>query len=342
MPKERMQRKAAGRVLSAENERLLNEARDNLDAVLGKLAQEDAPQDGAPQQRSNRMALKPGRVVVNADTGAAPGTEAEVLIYGDIGYGWYDQGITAESISNEIANLEVDDIHVRINSGGGLVFEGLAIYQTLARHDANIIVHIDGIAASIASIIAMAGDEIRIAEGANLMIHKPWSGMWGNADDLRKEADVLDQLEKGLVNIYEARTGAKRADIEQWVQDETWFLGQEAVDAGFADVMVPAKKKKPANSALYNQFKRTPNNLLANASAPEIRDFEAFLRDAEGLSQAQAKRIAAAMPKANRDDPPDPQEKPHRDGGESADEANRKLAKRLAEGINQFTSTIKE
>jgi len=336
MPQPNMQRKAAGRVLSAENERLLIEARNNLDTVLSKLASED-PEDSGSLRYVNRNALKPGHVRINqlADN------ETEVLIYGDIGGGWWDEGITGESISNQIANLDVDTIHVRINSGGGLVFEGLAIYQALARHDAKIVVHIDSIAASIASVIAMAGDEIRISEGANLMIHKPWSGMWGDADAFRKEADVLDQLQAGLVNIYEARTDAKRADIEAWVNAETWFLGQSAVDAGFADVVVPAKKKKAAASAMLNHFKNTPQNLLASAGGPEIREFEAFLRDGEGLSNAQAKRIAAAMPRVNRDDSPEPPENPLRDGGDPADE-QRAAASRIAQHIKNITSTIKE
>jgi ATP-dependent Clp protease protease subunit len=332
-----VQRKAAGRVLSAENERLLIEARSSLDTVLSKLAQED-PEDAGSVRHMNRMALKPGHVRVNSQLAD---NEAEVLIYGDIGYGWYDEGITGESISNQISELDVDTIHVRINSGGGLVFEGLAIYQAFARHAARIVVHIDSIAASIASVIAMAGDEIRISEGANLMIHKPWSGLWGDADALRKEADVLDQLQVGLINIYEARTEAKRADLESWVNAETWFLGQAAVDAGFADVIVPAKKKKAAASAMLNYFKNTPSNLLASASAPEIREFEAFLRDGEGLSNAQAKRIAAAMPRVNRDDSPEPPENPLRDGGDPADE-QRAAASRIAQHIKNITSTIKE
>jgi ATP-dependent protease ClpP protease subunit len=335
-----MQPQAAGRVLSAENERLLREARDSLDTVLSKLAQED-PEDAGSIRYVNRMALKPGRVRVNADTGNG---EAEVLIYGDIGGGWWDEGITGESITNEIAALDADTINVRINSGGGLVFEGLAIYQAFARHSAKIIVHIDSIAASIASVIAMAGDEIRISEGANLMIHKPWSGVWGDANAMRKEADVLDQLEAGLINIYAARTGAKRSDLEAWVNAETWFLGQQAVDAGFADSMTPAKKKKAASSALFNLFKHAPQSLLASVDTPEIRAFETFLRDGEGLSNAQAKRIAAQAARGlDRDDPTTPQVKPLRDvGGEPAEEANRELAKRLAASITQFTSTIKE
>lgn len=336
MPPNKMPRKAAGRVLSSANEASIREARDLIDSVLSKLAQ-DEPED-SDHRRVNRMALKPGRVRVNADSASRA---AEVLIYGDIGYGWYDEGITGESISNEISDLDVDEINVRINSGGGLVFEGLAIYQTLARHSAKIIVHIDGIAASIASVIAMAGDEIRISEGANLMIHKPWSGVWGDAVALRKEAAVLDQLEEGLINIYAARSGAKRSDLEEWVGAETWFLGQQAVDAGLADVMVPAKKKA-ANSALLNFFKNTPQNLIASTDTPEIREFETFLRDGEGLSNAQAKRIAAQAARGlDRDDPPAPQVKPLRDaGGESADVEAREIASRLAKSITQFTTTI--
>lgn len=337
MPNPNMPRKAAGRVLSAANERLLMAARDNLDTVLSKLAQED-PEDSSSVRYVNRMALKPGRVRVNADAGNG---EAEVLIYGDIGGGWWDEGITAESITNEIAGIDADIINVRINSGGGLVFEGLAIYQAFARHDAKIIMHVDSIAASIASVILMAGDEIRISEGANVMIHKPWSGVWGDADAMRKEAEILDQLQAGLINIYEARTDAKRADLESWVNAETWFLGQQAVDAGFADVIVPAKKKKAAASAMLNYFKNTPQNLRASAGTPEVREFEAFLRDGEGLSNAQAKRIAAAMPRVNRDDSPEPPENPLRDGGDPADE-QRAAASRIAQHIKNLTSTIKE
>ncbi|MGK5049522.1 head maturation protease, ClpP-related [Janthinobacterium sp. GB4P2] len=338
MSTQTMQPRAAGRVLSAANESSIREARDLIDAVLSKLAQ-DEPEESAHAGRANRMALKPGRVRVNAD--ATEG--AEVMIYGDIGYGWYDEGITGESISREIAAIDADEINVRINSGGGLVFEGLAIYNALARHNAKIIMHVDSIAASIASVILMAGDEIRISEGAQIMIHKPWSGLYGDANALRKEAEILDKLEGGIIDIYAARTDAKRADLETWVGAETWFTGQEAVDAGFADSMTPAKKKvKAASSALFSSFKNAPKALLATTDAPEIREFEIFLRDGEGLSNAQAKRIAAQAARGlDRDDPLTPQVKPLRDvGGESADAAKSEIASRLAKSIAQFTSTI--
>ncbi len=339
MTKSNMQPMAAGRVLSAANEASIREARDLIDSVLSKLAQEE-PADSDANARTNRVALKPGSVRVNS----AAGAEAEILIYGDIGGSWWDEGITGESISKEIAAIDAEEINVRVNSGGGLVFEGLAIYNALARHSAKIIMHVDSIAASIASVILMAGDEIRISEGAQVMVHKPWSGLYGDANALRKEAEILDKLEGGIIDIYAARTGAKRADLESWVNSETWFTGQEAVDAGFADSMTPAKKKKAASSALFNLFKNAPQSLLAAADAPEIREFEAFLRDGEGLSNAQAKRIAAQAARGlDRDDPPNPQAKPLRDvGGESADAAKREVANRLAKSISQFTTTIKE
>lgn len=320
MHKLHMRPMAAGRVLSAENEKRIREARDGLDAVLSKLA--DEPADSL---QFNRLALKPGVVRINAE---ADSKEAEVLIYGDIGGSWFDEGITAEGITKEIAALDVETLNVRINSGGGMVFEGVAIYNAIARHKANVIVHIDGIAASIASVIAMAGDEIRISEGSHIMIHKPWSFAVGDASAMRKEAEVLDQLEGGIIDIYAARTDRKRAELEKWVAAETWFTGQAAVDAGFADEMVPAKKKKPAASALLNHFKRTPKDLLPDA-VPEVREFEIFLRDGEGLSHSQAKRIAAMS--RTRDEP----EQPPRDGG------GEDVSDRLAQRLSQLTQSMK-
>lgn len=222
--------------------------------------------------------------------------EAEVFIYGDIG-GWWD-GVQAEQFAKDLSGLDVSTINVRLNSPGGLVFDGVAIYNALVQHKARVVVHIDGIAASIASVIAMAGDEIRIAEGAHVMIHKPWSFVVGDATSMRKEADVLDELEGGLVDIYAARTENERDQLETWVAAETWFRGQKAVDEGFADVMVPAKKKEKkeahARSAMLPLFHNTPRGLVHEGDpATDIRGFERLLLDGEGFTHAQAKRIAA-------------------------------------------------
>ncbi|MBP2229656.1 ATP-dependent protease ClpP protease subunit [Azospirillum agricola] len=274
------------------------------------------------------VALGPGHVRVAADEAAS---EAEVYIYGDIG-GWWD-GIQAEEFAKEIGALDVDTINVRLNSPGGVVFDGVAIYQALARHKANVVIHIDGIAASIASVIAMAGDEIRIVEGANVMIHKPWSFAIGDAVAMRKEGEILDKLESGIIDIYAARTGQERQALVDWVGAETWFSAAEAKDAGFADTVVPAKgkgkdkKAAHARSAMLPLFQRTPKDLLPEASsgAPAIREFERLLRDGEGFSHAQARRVAALAraftPGHRDDDQHQPPPAPRDEDGQAADVA---------------------
>lgn len=276
--------------------------------------------------------LSPGFVRVNAS--AAAEKEAEVYIYGDIG-GWFD-GVVAEDFAKEIAALDVETLNVRINSPGGTVFDGVAIYNALAAHKARVVVHVEGIAASIASVIAMAGDEIRIGEAATIMIHKPWSFAIGNADALRKEAEVLDTLEGGIIDIYAARTGEDRKALEGMIAAETWLRGQEAVDAGFADVMVPAKKKeKPAKSALLALYDRTPADLLAaDMNNPKVREFERLLREGERQPNAYAKRVAALAARvfaAGREVPPPAP----RDEGGPAEQAKALL--RLADHIRSLS-----
>ncbi|WP_430229905.1 head maturation protease, ClpP-related [Nitrosomonas communis] len=218
--------------------------------------------------------------------------KAEVFLYGDIG-GWMD-GVGAEEFNKELAALDVTSIDVRLNSGGGSVFEGQAIYNALNRHPAKINIHIDGLAASIASVIAMAGDQINITEGSHIMIHKPWSIAMGDAEAMRKEAEILDSLESGIMDIYAARTNKSRKQIEDWIAAETWFKGQEAVDAGFADALTPAKRKKNSlRSNILNFYSNTPQELIEfEAEIPKAREIESLLRDVEGFSIAQAKRIA--------------------------------------------------
>jgi ATP-dependent Clp protease protease subunit len=259
------------------------------------------------------QAMGPGVVRVAK---AEESDEAEVFIYGDIG-GWWG-GVSAEEFAKEIAALDVKTLNVRLNSPGGLVFDGVAIYNTLAQHDANVIINVEGIAASIASVIAMAGDEIRIAEGSRFMIHNPWTFAMGDEEALIAEAAVLKGLKSDLIDIYTARTEQTRADLSDWMTAETWLSARDAVDKGFADTMTPAKKKEKkdahARSAVLRFFRNVPQDLIVSDDTPPIREFEAFLRDGEGLSQTQAKRIAAAArATVQRDDARPPQ----RDDGAS-------------------------
>ena len=251
---------------------------------------------------------------------------AEVFVYGDIG-GWMD-GVSADEFARELKSLKVTEITARINSGGGSVFEGQAIYNSLVNHPARVNVVIDGIAASIASVIAMAGDNISITEGSHIMVHKPWSMAMGDANSMRKEAEVLDSLESGIIDIYAARTGKSREKLEKWVSEETWFKGAAAVDAGFADNVIPAKRKENfAKSNILNYYLHLPIDIAQDVcNTPHIRDVERVLRDVEGFSQSQAKRIIALM-QSDYD---------YRDG-----DSQKEAALKLAEFLDKITSEVK-
>lgn len=175
---------------------------------------------------------------------------AEIQIYEDVGAGWFG-GVTAKDIAADIkAAGKVKQMDVRIASYGGDVNDGLAIYRMLAEHDARIVVHVDGVAASIASVIAMAGDEIVIAEAGSMMIHEGWTIAMGHAADLRAVADQLEKTSTQLAEIYAARTKKPLAQIQEWMAATTWFYGKEALDAGLAD-SVAENVKAAASASLW-------------------------------------------------------------------------------------------
>lgn len=181
---------------------------------------------------------------------------ADLFIYDVVGF----DGNDATTVVKQIADLAVEQINVRINSPGGLVFDGFAIYNALNAHAAKIVVQIDGLAASIASVIAMAGDEINIAENAMMMIHLPSVFMGGTSEDLRKQADVLDQLTKTITDLYVARTGLKENEIVDMMKNETWLNATDAHAKGFATAITG--KLKAAACAEWDpkqfNFKNVP------------------------------------------------------------------------------------
>jgi len=164
-------------------------------------------------------------------------TTAEIIIYADIGDSWWGDSVTAKSFSDELKGLPdtVNQIDVRINSGGGDVFQGVSIYNRLKQHKANITVYIDGLAASIASIIALAGDEVVMGEGSLFMIHRPLTMAFGNASDLEETINRLDDVEEQLVNIYRRKTGLDRSEIKTMLAAETWLDADQALEFGFVD-----------------------------------------------------------------------------------------------------------
>ncbi len=195
----------------------------------------------------------------------ANGKRGEIFLYEEIGEGWFG-GTTAKSFSDEVKALgKVDAVDIYINSPGGSVFEGVAIYNQIKRMDMKKDVHIDGIAASIASIIAMAGDTITIAANGTMMIHDPWGFALGTADEMRKSAEALDLLRGTLLDTYVARTGGDREQISAWMADETWMNADEALRRGF----VTAKTQDTqinASFAMLDKFKNTPRGLREGAT----------------------------------------------------------------------------
>lgn len=176
----------------------------------------------------------------------------ELLLYDRIGPDYWSEGggLTHQSVTDWLGTLEAStsDITVRINSPGGDVFEGVGIYNALvtwqaAQEGRKITVKIDALAASIASVIAMAGDEIEIAGNAQMMIHRASTITWGNAGDHKASADVLEKIDQTIVDTYEARTGQKPEDLKKWLDGETYMTAAEAVERGFADRKATLKGK---------------------------------------------------------------------------------------------------
>lgn len=168
----------------------------------------------------------------------ASARNAEVLIYGDIGEDpWGGESVSALDMVRALADLDVDTITARVNSYGGSVSDGLAIYNALQRHPAHVTTAIDGVAVSIASLIAMAGDTVQMAQNGRLMIHAPWGLLMGNAADAREFADVLDGYAKSMAPSYAAKTGQPVDEVAALLLDgkDHWYSADEALAAGFVD-----------------------------------------------------------------------------------------------------------
>lgn len=193
---------------------------------------------------------------------------AEMLLYDVIGRDpWSGGGITATQVIADLETLgDAPQLDLRINSPGGEVSDGVAIYNALSRFKGRVVVHVDGIAASIATLIAMAGDEIRTAENAMWMVHQPWTVAVGDAPDMRRVADVLDKHWSSMLTTYARRTGRRAATIAQKVTDaggEWWMTAEESVAAGFSDLSVEPSKDVTAYG--LQRFRHVPERIAASA-----------------------------------------------------------------------------
>jgi ATP-dependent Clp protease protease subunit len=192
---------------------------------------------------------------------------AEIYVYGVIGSDWFGDGVSAKQFADDLRALgNVKTIDLRINSEGGSVFDGKAMYSLLNEHKAKIIVHIDGLAASAASFLAMAGDEIEISEGAFVMIHNAYMVAMGDARAMRQAAEMLDTVNNTIIDVYAARTKGDRKAIATMMDNETWMTGAEAIENGFADRMVENLKVAAcvSNPEALKTFKKIPAALKPN------------------------------------------------------------------------------
>lgn len=174
------------------------------------------------------------------------GKTAEMHLYDVIGDEWFGC-IGAKTVAKFLdAHGDLEELTLRINSPGGDVFEGMAIYNKLRDHKALVNVYIDGVAASIASVIAMCGDEIHIGSNASMFIHNPWGCMCGESDDFEKAANILNTMKQQIVNTYAARSGASEDDIVKMMDDETYLTAEDAKAKGFVDSVEPLKLRAAA------------------------------------------------------------------------------------------------
>lgn len=189
-------------------------------------------------------------------------SEASLTIYGDIGESWWGESTSAKDIEQALKNVSSTTLTVHLNSGGGDVFDGIAIYNQLKNHSAKVIVHVDGLAASAASLIAMAGDEIIMHTGSIMMIHEASTWSWGTKTDMKKTLNALESIDKSIADIYMTRFVGEKSDIEALITAETWLTADEAVQVGLAD-SVEEKDEEEEREKEEDDPEVIKNNILA-------------------------------------------------------------------------------
>lgn len=181
---------------------------------------------------------------------------ADLYIFGDITtWPWDEKDRDAYGIVKELREIEASTINVHINSYGGDVSEGLAIYNTLKNHKAQIVTICDGFACSAASVIFMAGDTRIMNEASLLMIHNPWTYARGNAEDFRKQAEDLDKIAQASINAYMSKVNISEDEVKQLLNDETWITAQEGLDMGFATVVAVVDDGNGVNQSAFEIIK---------------------------------------------------------------------------------------
>lgn len=212
---------------------------------------------------------------------------ATISIYDVIGIDWWTgEGTTAKRIAAALRSIGKGPVTVNVNSPGGDMFEGLAIYNLLREHPAEVTVRVMGMAASAASIIAMAGDRIEMGLGSFLMIHNSWGCVCGNQQDMRDAAELFAEFDAAMTDIYVARSGAKSEDVAAMMAKETWMRPEKAIDLGFADATFDAPDYDTTSETAKAKTARAHlDATLAKAGMPRS-ERRRLLKDAAGMQDA--------------------------------------------------------
>lgn len=250
-----------------------------------------------------------------------------IRMYGIVGDDW--DGFTDDNIADMVDGLEVGAGDVRLNSPGGYIYQGMAIFNLLKEKKPRVI-KIDGLAASMASVIALAGERMEIARGAMMMIHNPWNIAMGDAEELRKTADILDKFKQSILDIYETKTGQARDLLSEMMDEETWLTADEAVEWGFADAIVDEDADLEAvDLTVLSSAQHMPAHLTA-------------------LMAAQQRAKPVTNPAADAVDPPRHGDDPMTDktttpaAGNDPAKDEQALAKAREEAVNAERERVKE
>lgn len=221
--------------------------------------------------------------------------EADIYVYEDIGENWFG-GVSAKQFASDLKGLgDVKTINLHVNSYGGQVFDGMAMYRLLVDHPAKVIVHVDGVAASAAATLVMAGDEIRITEAGMIMIHNASGCCCGDARDMRQLADLLETITATIADVYAGRTRQSKDDIAAWMDATTWMTAAEAVERGFADNIV-ANLRVAASAG-------DPRELYAQRPQPKPQNAAAMIAAANEAGNLRLEAVEPSRPSRSSEDP---------------------------------------
>lgn len=208
---------------------------------------------------------------------AKSASTAELLLYDEIGSGYFDEGTTAKQFAEDLRSVrDVATLNVRINSPGGSVFDGFAIYNQLLRFPGRVEVDIDGLAASIASVIALAGRDIRMAKNALFMMHQPSGLVMGTPVDMRAMAANLEKVGEQIRGVYTDKTGMKPERVTTMMDEETWLTAEEAHKLGFVDTITG--ERAMTNHFDLSRYKRPPAVLTAQTGGAQRRAMLAHMQ----------------------------------------------------------------